>query len=155
RQTAEENGIDRHIRFRHLVKKASWSSEDARWTVEAERTDTGKPVRFTCGWLHMCSGYYDYAQGYLPDFAGMDRFRGTIAHPQFWPEDLDYRSKRVVVIGSGATAVTLVPAMEEAAHVVMLQRSPTWIVSRPSRDAIADWLRAHLPAHFAYQLVRW
>ena len=155
RQTAEENGIDRHIRFRHLVKKASWSSEDARWTVEAERTDTGKPVRFTCGWLHMCSGYYDYAQGYLPDFAGMDRFRGTIAHPQFWPEDLDYRGKRVVVIGSGATAVTLVPAMDQAAHVVMLQRSPTWIVSRPSRDAVADWLRAHLPARFAYLLVRW
>jgi len=155
RQTAEENGIDRHIRFRQLVRKASWSSAEARWTVEAERTDTGAKVRFTCSWLHMCSGYYDYAQGYLPDFAGMDRFRGAIVHPQFWPEALDYGGKRVVVIGSGATAVTIVPAMDQAAHVVMLQRSPTWIVSRPSRDTIADWLRARLPARFAYQLVRW
>ena len=155
RQTAEENGIDRRIRFRHMVRSASWSTETARWTVEAERTDTGERVHFTCNWLHMCSGYYDYAQGYLPDFADMDRFEGRIVQPQFWPEDLDYRGKRVVVIGSGATAVTIVPAMKEAAHVVMLQRSPTWIVSRPSRDSIADWLRAHLPARLAYQLVRW
>ncbi|MGZ8281949.1 MAG: flavin-containing monooxygenase [Allosphingosinicella sp.] len=156
RETAQENGIDRHIRFHHHVRQASWSSQTARWTVGAERTDTGEPVAFTCNYLHMCSGYYDYAGGYLPDFPGIDRFRGTVVHPQFWPEDLDYRGKRVVVIGSGATAVTLVPAMaDDAAHVTMLQRSPTYIVSRPARDSIADWLRARLPARLAYQLVRW
>ena len=155
-ETARENRIDRYIRFRHHVVSAAWSSADARWSVEAKRRDTGETVRFTCGWLHMCSGYYDYAEGYRPDFAGLADFRGMVVHPQFWPEDLDYKGKRVVVIGSGATAVTLVPAMaEQAAHVVMLQRSPTWIVSRPSEDRIANWLRRHLPQMLAYQLVRW
>ncbi len=154
--TAREAGIDRHIRFRHQVKSAAWSSADARWTVEAERTDTGERVRFTCNWLHMCSGYYDYAQGYDPDFPGREGFRGRIVHPQFWPEDLEHSGKRVVVIGSGATAVTIVPEMaKDAAHVVMLQRSPTYMVSRPSEDAIANWLRRRLPAKLAYDIVRW
>jgi cation diffusion facilitator CzcD-associated flavoprotein CzcO len=156
RDTAREGGIDRHIRFRHHVKCASWSSRDARWTVEAERTDTGERVRFTCNFLHMCSGYYDYAQGYLPEFAGIDRYKGKVVHPQFWPESLDYRGKRVIVIGSGATAVTIVPEMaKDAAGVVMLQRSPTYMVSRPSEDSIANWLRRKLPAKLAYDIVRW
>ncbi|MFN3943819.1 MAG: flavin-containing monooxygenase [Allosphingosinicella sp.] len=156
RDTAREAGIDRKIRFRHHVKKAEWSSADARWTVEAERTDTGERVRFSCGWLHMCSGYYDYAEGYDPDFPGRDRFAGRIVHPQFWPEDLDYKGKKVVVIGSGATAVTLVPEMaKDAAHVTMLQRSPTYMVSRPSEDGIANFLRRILPGKLAYDIVRW
>jgi monooxygenase len=154
--TAREGGIERHIRFRHHVKSASWSTPDARWTVEAERTDNGERVRFTCRWLHMCSGYYNYAEGYLPDFPGADRFRGRIVHPQFWPEDLDYRGKRVIVIGSGATAVTIVPEMaRDAAHVTMLQRSPTYMVSRPSEDAIARALNKWLPSRLSYKLVRW
>jgi monooxygenase len=154
--TAREAGIDRHIRFRHQVKRAAWSSQEARWTVEAERTDTGERVRFTCQWLHMCSGYYSYAEGHDPDFPGRERFRGRIVHPQFWPEDLDYKGKKVVVIGSGATAVTIVPEMaKEAAHVVMLQRSPTYMVSRPSEDGIANFLRRMLPPKLAYDLVRW
>jgi monooxygenase len=156
KETARENDIDAHIRFRLHVVSAAWSSRDARWTVEAERRDTGETVRFTCRWLHMCSGYYNYAEGYLPDFADMQAFKGTIIHPQFWPEDLDYSNKKVVVIGSGATAVTLVPAMAwDADHVVMLQRSPTYIVSRPSEDGIANWLKRRLPKMLAYRLVRW
>jgi cation diffusion facilitator CzcD-associated flavoprotein CzcO len=155
RDTAGENGIDRHIRFHHMVKHAAWSTDDAVWTVEAERADK-QIVRFTCNFLFMCSGYYDYAGGYDAKFAGTERFQGNLVHPQFWPEDLDYRGKRVVVIGSGATAVTLVPEMaKDAAHVTMLQRSPTYVVSRPAEDGIANWLRARLPAMLAYQLVRW
>jgi len=156
RETAEEHGIDRHIRYRHTVKRASWSSADARWTVEAEVGPERRPVRFTCGFLFMCSGYYDYTEGHRPSWPGEARFRGRIVHPQFWPEDLDYRGKKVVVIGSGATAVTLVPEMaNDAAHVVMLQRSPTYVVSRPAEDAIAEWLKRHLPPMLAYRLVRW
>jgi len=155
-ETAHENGIDEHIRFQHRVKRASWSSADARWTVEVERGAEKQIVRYTCNFLFMCSGYYDYAGGYDPAFIGTERFEGRIVHPQFWPEDLDYRGKRVVVIGSGATAVTVVPEMaKEAAHVVMLQRSPTYVVSRPAEDGIANWLRAKLPPMLAYQLVRW
>jgi monooxygenase len=154
--TADRYGIRPHIRFRHHVKRASWSSEEARWTVEAERTDSGERVRFTCSWLHMCSGYYDYAAGHDPEFAGREEFQGRIVHPQFWPGDLDYRGKRVVVIGSGATAVTIVPEMaKEAGHVVMLQRSPTYMVSRPSEDSIANFLRKMLPSKTAYGIVRW
>jgi monooxygenase len=154
RETAQENGIDRNIRFHHRVMRAEWSSHDAHWTIEAERgTET---VRFSCGFLFMCSGYYDYAGGYTPEFAGTENFAGEVVHPQHWPEDLDYAGKRVVVIGSGATAVTLVPAMaEKAAHVTMLQRSPTYVVSRPSEDSIANRLRQKLPAMLAYQLARW
>ena len=153
RETAAENGIDRHIRFNHKVVAADWSSADARWTVTTQVGDETRVL--TCGFLFMCSGYYDYAQGHSPDFAGAADFAGTIVHPQHWPEDLDYAGKRVVVIGSGATAVTLVPEMARtAAHVIMLQRSPSYVVARPGADGIADWLRARLPAKVAYGLVR-
>jgi monooxygenase len=155
RQTAHENGIDRKIRFGHRVVRASWSSKDATWTVEATRTD-GQAVEFACKFLYMCSGYYDYSEGYMPGWPEMERYRGSIIHPQKWPEDLEYGGQRVVVIGSGATAVTLVPAMARtAAHVTMLQRSPTYIVARPSEDVIANWLRKRLPARLAYAIVRW
>src|SRR5262249_23697125 len=131
-------------------------SADARWMVEAEQGPSKQIVRLTCNFLFMCSGYYDYAGGYDPGFVGTEQFEGRIVHPQFWPEDLDYRGKRVVVIGSGATAVTVVPEMaKDSAHVVMLQRSPTYVVSRPAEDAIANWLRAKLPAMLAYRIVRW
>jgi monooxygenase len=154
RETAREHGIDRHIRYGHRVGGASWSSEDAVWTVEATGPDG--PVRITCGFLFLCGGYYDYAQGYTPEFAGRSTFKGRIVHPQHWPADLDYAGQRVVVIGSGATAVTLVPEMARtAAHVTMLQRSPTYVVSRPAEDRFANWLRARLPAQLAYQIVRW
>jgi monooxygenase len=154
RETARENDIDRHIRFGHRVVSAEWSSDDACWTVEAEHDCLR--LRITCSFLFVCSGYYRYSAGYTPDFAGLDRFGGTLVHPQHWPEDLDYRGKRVVVIGSGATAVTLVPAMAaDAAHVTMLQRSPTYVVSRPAEDRIANWLRAKLPLTTAYALTRW
>ncbi len=156
RATAREHGVDRQIHFGHRVVRADWSSADARWTVEAERTDTGETVRVTCGFLFTCTGYYRYDEGYTPEFEGIERFGGRVVHPQHWPEDLDYAGKRVVVIGSGATAVTLVPAMaERAAHVTMLQRSPSYVVSLPSHDAIADALRRALPAKLAYALVRW
>lgn len=156
RETARENGIDRHIRYGHFVKHASWSSEDAVWTVEAQRGPEKETVRFTCNFMFMCSGYYDYDAGYTPDFPGSDRFQGRIVHPQKWTEDIDYAGKRVVVIGSGATAVTLVPEMaKKAAHVTMLQRSPTYVVSRPAEDGIANWLRRNLPAKVAYGVTRW
>src|SRR5688572_12561331 len=154
--TADLYDIRRHIRFRHHVKKAEWSSTEAHWIVEAERTDTKERVRFSCDWLHMCSGYYNYKDVYDPEFADRDSFRGTILHPQFWPEDLDYSGKKVVVIGSGATAVTIVPEMAKTAgHVVMLQRSPTYMVSRPSEDGIANFLRRVLPSKLAYAITRW
>jgi cation diffusion facilitator CzcD-associated flavoprotein CzcO len=154
--TADRFGIRGHIRFRHHVRRADWSSADARWTVEAERTDTGERLRFSCNWLHVCSGYYDYHEVYDPGFAGKDRFRGEIVHPQFWPQDLDYSGRKVVVVGSGATAVTIVPEMaKQAAHVVMLQRSPTYMVSRPSEDSIANGLRRILPSKLAYGITRW
>ncbi len=155
RETASEYGIDRHIRFGLQVKRASWSTESARWTIDAERGN-GEVVQMTCNFLHMCSGYYSYEAGYTPDFAGTERFRGRIVHPQKWTEDIEYAGKRVVVIGSGATAVTLVPELaKQAAHVTMLQRSPTYIVSRPAEDAIANFLRRWLPARLAYSITRW
>ena len=155
RDTAREGGIDPHTRLQTRVRRASWSSAEARWTIEAERADTGETVRFTAAWLHLCSGYYDYAEGYAPAFAGADDFAGPIVHPQFWPDDLDVSGKRIVVIGSGATAVTLVPALARtAAHVTMLQRSPTYIVSLPSADPIANALRRFLPQRLASRLVR-
>jgi cation diffusion facilitator CzcD-associated flavoprotein CzcO len=156
RDTASEGGIDRHIRFEHRVVAASWSSAEARWTVEAERTDTGETVTLTCGFLFCNSGYYSYDEGYTPEFPGIDRFGGQVIHPQHWPEDLDYAGKRVVVIGSGATAMTLVPAMaEDAAQVTMLQRSPTYVVSMPGEDGIAIRLRRFLPDKAVYAIVRW
>jgi monooxygenase len=153
--TAREYGIDRKIRYHQKVKRACWSSEEARWTLEAVGVD-GQVVIYSCNFLQMCSGYYDYDAGYMPGWPGMERFRGEIVHPQKWPEDLDHAGERVVVIGSGATAVTLVPAMaDEAAHITMLQRSPTYIVARPAKDAIADWLYAKLPERLAHTLARW
>jgi len=155
RETAQEYGIDQKIRYGHQAKVARWSSADAQWTVEAAKADASV-ARFTCNFLHMCSGYYDYAGGYMPGWPGMQNFRGQIVHPQKWPENLDYKDKRVIVIGSGATSVTLVPAMAEAAsHVVMLQRSPSYILALPSQDAVANWLRGKVPAGAAYAIVRW
>lgn len=154
RETASENGIDAHIRYSHLVKAASWSSETATWTVEAR--SGGKTHRFTCNFLYLCGGYYSYEGGYTPDFPGRERFKGRFVHPQQWPADLDYAGKNVVVIGSGATAVTLVPEMAKTAgHVTMLQRSPTYVVSRPAEDKLANNLRRWLPGMLAYQLIRW
>lgn len=154
--TAREHGIDRKIRFGHKVVRADWSSQDAEWTVELKREDDGSSQSIRCGFLFMCSGYYDYAGGYQPDFAGLERFGGRIVHPQQWPEDLDYEGRKVVVIGSGATAVTLVPALaEKAAHVTMLQRSPTWMAARPSVDPIDEGLRRRLPLRMALALSRW
>lgn len=151
---ASKYGIDRHIRFNHHVLAARWESGAARWIVTA-RTE-GREVEYSCNFLFMCSGYYNYARGHMPDFPGAESFRGQLIHPQFWPDKLDYAGKRVVVIGSGATAVTLVPELaKQAAHVTMLQRSPTYVVSRPSEDAIANRLRTLLPAKVAYGITRW
>jgi cation diffusion facilitator CzcD-associated flavoprotein CzcO len=156
KDTAREYGVDRRIRFNHRVVRAEWSSAEARWTVEVERTDTGETVHLTCGFLFVCSGYYRYDQGYTPEFPGTERFRGPIVHPQFWADDVDHAGKRVVVIGSGATAVTLVPAMAETAeHVTMLQRSPSYVVSLPAEDALATLARRLLPPKLAYSVVRW
>jgi cation diffusion facilitator CzcD-associated flavoprotein CzcO len=156
RDTAQRNGIADKIRFNHRVTRAAWSSEDASWTVEAQRTDTGETVKFTAGFVFACSGYYRYDRGHTPAFKGTDRFRGQIVHPQFWTDAIDYGDKRVVVIGSGATAVTLVPALaERAAHVTMLQRSPSYVVSLPAEDGLANRLRRMLPSKLAYHLVRW
>ncbi len=160
RDTATDAGIDRHIRFHHRVLAADWSSDDARWTITAERTDpdTGATETFelTCGFVFSCSGYYRYDHGYLPDFAGMDRYGGTVVHPQFWPADLDHAGQRIVVIGSGATAVTLVPSLAETAeHVTMVQRSPTYIASVPPRSPIAGALRRALPRRGADTAARW
>ncbi len=156
RDTAEAAGIDRRIRYRHRVERARWSSDDARWTVEARDLAAGEVVRVTCRFLHVCAGYYDYDAGYTPPLPGRERFRGRIVHPQHWAPDVDERGARVVVIGSGATAVTLVPALaRRAAHVTMLQRSPTYIMSRPRRDPFATWARDHLPERAAHTAARW
>jgi monooxygenase len=160
RDTATENDIERHIRFGHRVKAAAWSSVDARWTVDVEvtgeRSDAKQQAHITCNFLFMCSGYYRYDEGFTPDFAGLDTFAGRVVHPQKWTDDVAYAGKRVVVIGSGATAVTLVPELAKtAAHVTMLQRSPTYIVALPSEDAIATHLKRWLPAKMAYGLTRW
>jgi cation diffusion facilitator CzcD-associated flavoprotein CzcO len=156
RETAAEHGIDEAIRFNSRVVRAEWSSESARWTVQIERAGSGETYSMTCAFLYGCTGYYRYDEGYTPQFEGLERFQGQIVHPQRWPEDLDYTGSRVVVIGSGATAVTLVPAMaERAAHVTMLQRSPSYVLSLPGSDAIADALRRALPARAAYSIVRW
>jgi cation diffusion facilitator CzcD-associated flavoprotein CzcO len=154
RATATEAGIDRHVRFDHRVRRISWSSDDAMWTVEAQHGE--QLVTLTCRFLLCCSGYYRYDQGYTPEFPGVAKFRGPVVHPQHWPEDLDYAGKRVVVIGSGATAVTLVPALaEQAAHVTMLQRSPSYILTLPAQDVIAERLRRMLGTRRAYTVTRW
>jgi cation diffusion facilitator CzcD-associated flavoprotein CzcO len=172
--TARDEGIDRNIRFRHQIKRASWSSEDAKWTVEAVKQSSSsggvgtneEAVTLTCNFLFCCAGYYRYSAGYLPEFPNSGLFKGRMFHPQAWPtevsadgktrENLDYAGKRVVIIGSGATAVTLVPAMAKtAAHVTMLQRSPTYVISAPEKDRIANFLRRIMPAMWAYRLSRW
>jgi cation diffusion facilitator CzcD-associated flavoprotein CzcO len=153
RDTAAEFGIDRHIRFGHKVVAARWSSAEARWTVDA--VVAGETRSFRCRFLYLCSGYYDYERAHDAQIPGRERFAGRIVHPQWWPQDLDYAGQRVVVIGSGATAVTLVPAMAEAAaHVTMVQRSPTWIASLPAVDANADRIRKVLPRRLAHRVVR-
>jgi cation diffusion facilitator CzcD-associated flavoprotein CzcO len=145
-ETAAEFGVDKHIRFHHRVLRAVWSTAEARWTVHVKRTDTGEEQTLTCGFLFGCTGYYRYDEGYTPALPGIENYAGRVVHPQHWPEDLDYAGKRVVVIGSGATAVTIVPAMAgEAAHVTMLQRSPSYILTLPTTDSIAARLRRWLP----------
>jgi monooxygenase len=156
RETAHEHDIERKIRFRHAVKRASWSSEHARWTLEVERGPEREPLQLSCNFLYGCAGYYRYDAGYTPEFPGIERFAGRVVHPQHWPADLDYRDMRVVVIGSGATAMTLVPSMaRDAGHVTMLQRSPTYVVSRPAEDPAASLLRRMFPVELAYFLTRW
>jgi len=153
--TAREEGMDRHIRFGHRVTAANWNSAQARWTVSAA-TDQGAPVRMACRFLFFCSGYYDYEQGHAPDWPGQETFAGRIVHPQHWPQDLDYAGRKVVIIGSGATAVTLLPEMAAtAAGVTMVQRSPSYIIALPRRDAIGAAIRRRLPRALSYALVRW
>ena len=153
-ETASEYGVDRLVRFGHRVVRAEWSTVEARWTLEIELAGGGTKT-MTCFYLSASTGYYDYEQGYTPEFPGAERFAGTIIHPQHWPEDFDYYGKRVVVIGSGATAMTLVPALAgRAAQVTMLQRSPTYVVSLPARDRIAMALQRRLPSRLAYSLTR-
>jgi monooxygenase len=155
-ETADEFGVRDAVRLNHRAVRAEWSSEDARWTLDVERSDTGESFQMTCNFLYACTGYYRYDEGYTPEFTGTGRFEGEIIHPQHWPEDFDYSGKRVVVIGSGATAVTLVPAMaDRAAHVTMLQRSPSYVVSLPGRDPLARLLRKVLPTRLVYPVVRW
>jgi cation diffusion facilitator CzcD-associated flavoprotein CzcO len=157
--TARDEGIDRHIRFGHRIQRAAWSSGQAQWSVDAVRQlpdGSEEPCTLTCNFLFSCAGYYRYSAGYLPEFPDIGCFQGRVVHPQAWPENLDYAGKRVVIIGSGATAVTLLPAMAKTAgHVTMLQRSPTYLVSLPAQDKIANWLRGFLPAMWAYKLGRW
>ena len=155
KQTVAQFGIDKNIRYGQLVSQAQWSTDDAQWTVTSTNKATGTSSTITCSFLFMCSGYYSYKKGHTPEFAGRERFKGTVVHPQEWPLDLDYAGKRVVVIGSGATAVTIVPSMaDKAAHVTMLQRSPTYMVSRPDHDVMANRMRKVLPEKMAYNLTR-
>jgi monooxygenase len=154
--TAREYGVTERIRLSHRAVRAEWSSAQARWSVEALNARTGETVRFTCSFLYACTGYYRYDEGYTPRFPGSERFAGEIVHPQHWPAEMDCAGKRVVVIGSGATAVTLVPALARAgATVTMLQRSPTYILSIPGSDPVAGALRRRLSPERAYAIVRW
>ena len=156
RETAKEFGIDCNIRFQQRVISASWSSEEARWLIETQSGENGEPTQYTSDFVYGCTGYYRYDSGYAPSFPGEEKFQGRLVHPQHWPEDLDYAGKKVVVIGSGATAVTLVPAMAQtAAHVTMLQRSPTYILDLPNHDPLADLIRRFFPERAALRLIRW
>ena len=156
RETSTEYDLDKEIRYEQRVRRAEWSSETSKWTVEVGVSPQQETILLTCGFLYLCTGYYEYEQGYTPVWPGFDEYRGTIIHPQKWPDDLDYTDKNILVIGSGATAVTLVPAMAETAeHVTMLQRSPTYIVTMPSKDVVANFFRSLLPAKAAYAAARW
>ncbi len=156
RETAEAYGVTDHVRYGHKVVHAAWSTPDARWTIEVELVETGARKTLTCGYFLICSGYYRYDQGYLPELPGADRFQGTMVHPQHWPEDLDYTDKKVVIIGSGATAVTLLPSMApDAAHVTQLQRTPSYLAVQPGTDKVAGLLSKYLPDRVAFPLVRW
>ena len=155
RETITENSIDKKIRYNQQVTKAQWSSEDSRWSLTVTDKVSDEVKTFTCGYLFMCSGYYSYKQGFTPEFAGVEKFQGKVVHPQQWPQDLDYKNKRVVVIGSGATAMTLVPAMaNDVAEITLLQRSPTYVISRPSVDPFAKRMRRIWPKKIAYALTR-
>jgi monooxygenase len=155
-EVIDEDGLGQHIRYRHQVTAASWSTGDRRWTVEVTRGDTGQRLRFTAGFLWMCPGYYNHARPYRPRWEGMDRFQGVIVHPQRWPADLDLAGKRIIVIGSGATAATLIPAIaRKAEHVTMLQRSPSYYIARPLTDELAVTLRAlDIPEEWTYEILR-
>ncbi len=155
-EVIEENDLERHIRYGHTITDASWSSDDRRWTLDVTRTDTGELVRFTGNFLWMCQGYYRHSEGYTPEFPGRDRFEGPVVHPQTWPDDLDYAGKQVVVIGSGATAATLIPAMAaDCGHVTMLQRSPTYFAYRENRDELVDQLRElEVPEEWIHEIAR-
>ena len=154
-QTARENGIDRKIRYQHKVLKADWCTDSATWTLEVQRGDEPEPLRLSCQHLLMCTGYYRYEAGYTPEFPGREQFKGELIHPQLWPENFDYTGKKVVVIGSGATAVTLVPAMtDKARHVTMLQRSPSYVINLPKEDVVSNVLRRFLPEKWVYRLAR-
>jgi cation diffusion facilitator CzcD-associated flavoprotein CzcO len=155
REAVAENNLGRHIRFGHCVTGARWSSEEARWTVTAQRADDGEIIELTCRFLFSGTGYFDYEQGFTPPFTGIEDFAGKVIHPQFWPADLDYAGKRVVIIGSGATAVTILPAMTGvAAHVTMLQRSPSYMLSLPAEDPIANTLKHIIGPRRAYRITR-
>lgn len=155
-ETIEEFGIADHIRYNHQIKKAHWSSEDNLWTLQAERTDTGETVEYTCNFLWMCQGYYRHSEGYTPEWEGMDAFKGDIIHPQTWPEDMDYKDKNVLVIGSGATAATIIPAMAaDCKHITMLQRSPTYFIPGENRNEMADLLAdLDVPEEWKHEVVR-
>ncbi|MBZ9663882.1 NAD(P)/FAD-dependent oxidoreductase [Pseudomonas sp. LMG 31766] len=154
-ETAREHGVEGLIRYRHKVLKADWCSASATWQLLVQRGDEHEPLRLSCQFLMMCTGYYRYEAGYTPDFVGREDYRGAFIHPQLWPEGFDYSGKRILVIGSGATAVTLVPALaERAAQVIMLQRSPSYVINLPQRDALSNALRRVLPETWVYRLAR-
>jgi cation diffusion facilitator CzcD-associated flavoprotein CzcO len=161
KESAAEFGVDQHIQYQRKVVAASWDSATAKWTLTLENTGgadetAAESETLTCNFIYSCTGYYRYDQGFTPDFPDADQFKGQIVHPQLWPEDLDYSGKRVIVIGSGATAITLVPSLAKtASHVTMLQRSPTYVLSRPDEDAMSQKLRRWFPEQLAYDLTRW
>ena len=161
KESAAEFGVDQHIQYQRKVVAASWDSATAKWTLTLENTQDGDTVAaeletLTCNFIYSCTGYYRYDQGFTPDFPDAEKFKGQIVHPQLWPQDLDYTGKRIVVIGSGATAITLVPSLAKTAgHVTMLQRSPTYVLSRPDEDAVSQKLRRWFPEQLAYDLTRW
>ena len=155
-ETVKENDLNKKIQFNQWINEASWSSRDSQWTVQVENKKTQELQDFTCDFLFLCGGYYNYEEGYTPHFAGRENFLGQIIHPQKWPKNLDYKNKKVVVIGSGATAVTIIPTMaEKAAHVTMLQRSPTYFLSAPDEDPVGNFLRKFISSKLTYKLVRW